>query len=75
MYIHANIELKEQAMAKTKLVAVPAGRYRPDDKLLTFLEERSDYADNRADKLTLLVVSTVSARHNQKCGIMNSFVK
>ena len=39
MYIHANIELKEQAMAKTKLVAVPAGRYRPNDELLAFLEE------------------------------------
>lgn len=38
MYIHANIELKEKAMAKTKPVDVPVGRYRPDDELLAFLE-------------------------------------
>ncbi len=38
MYIHADIKLKEQAMAKTKPVAVPAGRYRPNDELLAFLE-------------------------------------
>jgi len=38
MYIHANIDLKEQAMAKTKPVGVPPGRYRPNDELLAFLE-------------------------------------
>lgn len=38
MYIHADIKLKEQAMAKTKPVEVPAGRYRPKDELLAFLE-------------------------------------
>ena len=38
MYIHADIELKEKAMAKTKPVDVPTGRYRPDDELLAFLE-------------------------------------
>ncbi len=39
MYIHADIKLKEQAMAKTKPVTAPAGRYRPNDELLAFLEE------------------------------------
>jgi site-specific recombinase XerD len=38
MYVHANIEMKERAMAKTQPVSVPAGRYRPDDQLLAFLE-------------------------------------
>jgi len=38
MYIHANIELKEQAMEKTKPVEAPPGRYRPNDELLAFLE-------------------------------------
>lgn len=38
IYIHANIELKEQAMEKTKPVEAPPGRYRPNDELLAFLE-------------------------------------
>lgn len=38
MYIHADIQLKERAMAKTSPVGVPAGRYRPNDELLAFLE-------------------------------------
>ncbi len=38
MYIHANIQMKEEAMARTKPVAAPAGRYQPDDALLAFLE-------------------------------------
>jgi integrase/recombinase XerD len=38
MYIHADIQLKEQALARTQPVAVPAGRYRPNDELLAFLE-------------------------------------
>jgi site-specific recombinase XerD len=38
IYIHADIQLKERAMAKTSPVGVPAGRYRPNDELLAFLE-------------------------------------
>jgi integrase/recombinase XerD len=38
MYVHADIELKEKAMAKTQPLAVPPGRYRPSDDLLAFLE-------------------------------------
>ncbi|MGH9344343.1 MAG: tyrosine-type recombinase/integrase [Terriglobia bacterium] len=38
MYVHADIELKEKAMAKTQPVAVSPGRYRPSDGLLAFLE-------------------------------------
>jgi len=38
MYVHADIQIKEQAMAKTKPVAASPGRYRPSDRLLAFLE-------------------------------------
>lgn len=38
MYIHADIQLKEKAMARTQPMKAPLGRYRPDDKLLAFLE-------------------------------------
>jgi site-specific recombinase XerD len=38
MYTHADLQLKEKAMARTSPVKVPVGRYRPDDKLLAFLE-------------------------------------
>jgi integrase/recombinase XerD len=38
MYIHADIQLKEKAMARTRPVKAPLGRYRPGDKLLAFLE-------------------------------------
>jgi integrase/recombinase XerD len=38
MYVHADLILKEQAMAKTQPVAASPGRYRPSDELLTFLE-------------------------------------
>jgi integrase/recombinase XerD len=38
IYVHADIKMKEKAMAKTKPLASPSGRYRPSDKLLAFLE-------------------------------------
>jgi site-specific recombinase XerD len=38
MYIHADIQMKEKAMARTKPITAPPDRYRPNDKLLAFLE-------------------------------------
>lgn len=38
MYLHASLELKQQALAKTTPVNGQPGRYRPDDKLLAFLK-------------------------------------
>lgn len=38
VYIHADMSLKEQALAKTSPLEVPPGRYRPDDRLLDFLD-------------------------------------
>ncbi|MEX2168421.1 MAG: tyrosine-type recombinase/integrase [Pirellulales bacterium] len=38
MYIHADLGIKERAMANTSVFKAKLGRYQPDDKLLTFLE-------------------------------------
>lgn len=38
MYLHANIELKEKALAKTEMFRSRRGRYRPPDQLLAFLQ-------------------------------------
>ena len=38
IYLHADMRMKEQALAKTANVDVPPGRYRPDDELLAFLK-------------------------------------
>lgn len=38
IYLHANLELKEQALAKTKQFKGRTGRFRPTDQLLAFLE-------------------------------------
>ncbi len=37
MYLHADMRLKEQALARMAPDTPPPGRYRPDDQLLTFL--------------------------------------
>jgi site-specific recombinase XerD len=38
MYIHADMRMKEKAIARTRPVETKHGRYRPSDKLLSFLE-------------------------------------
>ena len=38
IYMHANLRLKEKALARIAAPASQAGRYRPDDALLSFLE-------------------------------------
>jgi len=38
MYIHADMMLKEKALAKMTSLSSKPGRYKPDDKLLSFLE-------------------------------------
>jgi len=37
MYLHASLELKEKALERTAPRDLPAGRYRPDDHVLAFL--------------------------------------
>jgi site-specific recombinase XerD len=38
MYVHADMTIKEYAMARTTPAPVKPGRFRPDDELLAFLE-------------------------------------
>jgi len=38
MYLHADLRLKEKALSHTVPLGVKPTRYRPDDKLLAFLE-------------------------------------
>jgi integrase/recombinase XerD len=38
MYVYADMQIKEKAMARTRPVDAKPGRYRPGDKLLAFLE-------------------------------------
>ena len=37
IYLQADMQLKERALAKTSNRKVPASRYRPDDRLMQFL--------------------------------------
>jgi len=39
IYLHADMALKEKALAKTTPLNVKAGRYRPGDRLMRFLNE------------------------------------
>jgi site-specific recombinase XerD len=38
IYIHADLAMKEQALARTSPAGAAPGRYRPPDKLIAFLE-------------------------------------
>ena len=38
IYVHADLAIKEQALARTKPPHVRLGRYRPPDRLLAFLQ-------------------------------------
>ncbi len=38
IYLHADLELKEKALARTRPPNTPTGRYQPTDTLLTWLE-------------------------------------
>jgi integrase/recombinase XerD len=38
IYLHADLQLKEQALARTKPPDTPTGRYQPPDNLLALLE-------------------------------------
>ena len=38
IYMHADLRLKEKALAKMEIKTKKTKRYRPDDKLLAFLE-------------------------------------
>ena len=37
IYLHADMQLREQALAKTGATDAPVSRYRPDDQLMAVL--------------------------------------
>ena len=39
IYLHADMSIKERALARTAPVNTKPGRYRPSDQLLAFLEQ------------------------------------
>ena len=39
VYLHADLELKEKALARTAPLGIKLCRYRPDDTLLAFLKD------------------------------------
>ena len=38
MYLHADMRLKEKTLSRTKALGIKPEQYRPNDKLLAFLE-------------------------------------
>ena len=38
VYLHADLAIKERALARTRPAETQPGRFRPTDKLLAFLE-------------------------------------
>ena len=38
IYLHADLAIKERALARTTPTGTPPGRYRPPDTFLTYLE-------------------------------------
>jgi integrase/recombinase XerD len=38
IYIHADMRIKEEALARVSAPPAPAGRFQPNDQLLAFLE-------------------------------------
>ena len=38
VYVHADLAMKEKALAKIRPMDTPFRRFRPDDRLLAFLE-------------------------------------
>jgi len=73
MYLHADLRQKEEALAKVTPLKVKPGRFRPDDKLLAFLET-SDYAATSIKepaRFAGVFCSTCEpSRHNPGRGIM-----
>jgi site-specific recombinase XerD len=38
IYLHADLTIKQRALDRTTPARIPPGRYRPDDRVLAFLE-------------------------------------
>jgi integrase/recombinase XerD len=73
IYMHADMRLKEKALARVASTNARPGRYRPDDALLSFLN-RSDYAEWQRRFARVFARESRSARHNTWFGIMAKLV-
>jgi hypothetical protein len=67
-YVHADITIKEKALALTTPAAARPGRYRPPDKVLAFLEA-CDYAEPKAVALPYRHAPWPASRHSRRVGI------
>ena len=60
IYLHADLEIKERALARTAPTGAKPGRYRPPDQLLAFLSGRPDALLRPAPLRTGLAAFTAS---------------
>jgi integrase/recombinase XerD len=70
-YIHADLNLKEKALARTSPPTAKTGRYRPPDKLLAFLESLG-LCRSRPRLNTVARGLPGDRRHNRGPGIRSS---
>ncbi len=73
IYIHADMRMKEKALARVAAPATPSGRFRPDDQLLAF--QGSDYAELPHGQCRENQLLAEAMRHNPDHGIMPEFMK
>ena len=74
IYLHADLALKEKALARIAPPNTTPGRYRPPDTLLAFLR-RYEYAEPASTSTTSTspdMHSAMSTRHNPVLGIVSS---
>jgi hypothetical protein len=69
IYLHADLEIKERALARTAPINTKPGRFRPTDKLLAFLEALGLCRTHRSDPRPAGRVAD-AGRHNTDIGIM-----
>jgi integrase/recombinase XerD len=69
IYIHADMRMKEKALARVAAPATPTSRFQPDDQLLAFLEG-SDYAEPPHGQKLGKQAPAEAMRHNPGYGIM-----
>jgi len=70
-YIHADLKLKEQALARTTPPKTRPGRYRPPDKLLAFLEGLGLCRDGGREPVAEPALPALP-RHNRGLGIRSA---
>jgi len=70
IYLHADMSIKERALARTALPGSPPGRYVAPDTLLAFLDTLCPHRRSYADRAPLALSGpTRRGRHNPTTGI------